>query len=121
MTDLLLTRVVLPLGSAVALVALTWVLLRRDAPLGAFLAVLLAVPLALIQLCASVRITGWHNLMHSSFIYQIERGGGVPENPLMAGEPLRYYYGQHWLLAQVMRVVPLAPVADSVRRSWRWK
>jgi hypothetical protein len=109
MTALLLTRVVLPLGGAVALVALTWVLLRRDAPLGAFLAALLAVPLGLIQLCASVRITGWHNLMHSSFVYQIERGGGVPENPLMAGEPLRYYYGQHWLLAQVMRVVPLAP------------
>ncbi len=109
MTDLLMTRLVLPMGGAVVLVALTWVLLRRNAPLWVFLAVLLAVPLALVQLRASVRITGWHNLMHCSFVYQIERGGGVPENPLMAGEPLRYYYGQHWLLAQLMRVVPLAP------------
>jgi hypothetical protein len=109
MIDRLLFHIGLPLAAAVAVVALCWVLLRRDAPLWAFLALLLVTPLALLQLSPDVRITGWHNLMHTSFVYQIERGGGVPENPLMAGEPLRYYYGQHWLLTQVMRVVPLAP------------
>ena len=28
---------------------------------------------------------------------------------MMAGERLYYYYGEHWLLAQLMRVLPLAP------------
>jgi hypothetical protein len=109
MFELLLTRVVLPLSAAAAIVALAWVLLRRDAPMWVFLVVLLAAPLALLQLSSSVRVIGWHNLLHSSFVYQIGRGVGAPENPMMAGERLYYYYGEHWLLAQLMRVVPLAP------------
>jgi hypothetical protein len=109
MFELLLTRVVLPLSAAAAIVALAWVLLRRDAPMWTFLVLLLAAPLALLQVFSNVRIIGWHNLLHCSFVYQAERGGVRPENPMMAGEPLRYYYGEHWLLAQLMRIVPLAP------------
>src|SRR5271165_1329649 len=109
MIDKLIYAVALPLSAAVVIVALTWVLLHRNAPMGTFLVLLLVVPLGLLQLSSNVRIHSWHTLSHSSIVYQIERGGVRPENPLMAGEPLRYYFGEHWLMAELLRIVPLAP------------
>jgi hypothetical protein len=58
---------------------------------------------------ADWRAASHHGFFHHAVVYQIFEHGVPPENPLFAGEPLRYYYGLHLLLAAVMRVVPLAP------------
>jgi len=52
----------------------------------------------------------FHGLMHSSFVYECLLRGVPPENPLMAGEPLRYMYGLHYFIAAIMRVIPINPL-----------
>jgi hypothetical protein len=84
-------------------------LIRRDAPIWALVLSVVALPIALVRSFAWVRIQGWHGLMHDSIVYRIYESGVPPENPLMAMEPLRYAYGEHFLIAILMRVIPLAP------------
>ncbi len=58
---------------------------------------------------ADWRTASHHGFFHHAIVYQIFAHGVPPENPLFAGEPLRYYYGLHIALAAVMRLVPLDP------------
>lgn len=53
--------------------------------------------------------TLFHSFMHYSFVHEVFLRGLLPENPLMAGEPLRYMYGVHVLAAWVMHWLPLSP------------
>jgi hypothetical protein len=53
--------------------------------------------------------TLFHSFMHISFVYECFLRGIPPENPLMSGEPLRYMYGVHAVIAWVMKVVPISP------------
>ncbi|HEX5438105.1 MAG TPA: hypothetical protein VFW98_13145 [Gemmatimonadaceae bacterium] len=92
--------------SAALVVAVLYLLLRFNAPMWTFLVPILAlVPPQFDQNWA----TYWHGLMHTSIVYAIYERGLPPQNPLMAGVPLRYMYGHHALIAWLMRVVPISP------------
>jgi hypothetical protein len=53
--------------------------------------------------------TLFHSFLHISIVYESFLRGLPPENPLMAGEPLRYMYGVHAAIAWLMRLVPVSP------------
>jgi hypothetical protein len=56
-------------------------------------------------------VVGWHAFMHASPIYQImERGGVPPEDPLYAGEALRYPWVEFWLTALGARGTGVSPI-----------
>jgi hypothetical protein len=99
-------RVGIGVAYAVATTALLYVLLRFNVPmwLGA-----LALLLPLLPQLGAPWASYWHGFMHSSIVYEIFERGSPPENPLMVGEPLRYMYGHHVLLAWLMRVIPISP------------
>jgi hypothetical protein len=93
-------------GLAVAIVTILQLMLRFRAALWLF--ALLPMLILLPQLDPRWA-TYWHGFMHSSIVYQIYDRGSPPENPLMAGEPLRYMYGHHAAIAWLMRIVPISP------------
>jgi hypothetical protein len=53
--------------------------------------------------------TLFHSFLHYSITWQMYLRPLPPENPLMAGEPLRYMYGVHLAVAWLMRVLPVSP------------
>jgi hypothetical protein len=60
-------------------------------------------------------LVGWHAFMHTAPIYQImQRGGGVPEEPLYAGGALRYPWVEHWLVAKLSLVTGLDPITQTL-------
>ncbi len=91
---------------AVALALVLYVLVRVHAPLWTFLLPLVVVVVPQLR---PEWATYWHGFMHSSLVYAIVERGIPPQNPLMVGEPLRYMYGHHVLIAWLMRVVPISP------------
>ncbi|HET7585057.1 MAG TPA: hypothetical protein VFK13_09120 [Gemmatimonadaceae bacterium] len=93
-------------GWAIAIVAVLLVLLRLRAPL--WTCVLPLVLFAWPQ-WTSAWATYWHGFMHSSMVYEIVERGVPPQNPLMVGEPLRYMYGHHALIAWIMHLIPISP------------
>ncbi len=104
-------RALLPL--VVALLASCWVAwaLRRRGR--RWTLILLVVAPALTPLNALWRDNAYHALMHASIVYQIADYGLAPENPLLAGEPLRYPYLQHWIAAFAYRGLGLSPGATA--------
>jgi len=55
------------------------------------------------------REAGFHGFMHASYVYAIMEQGLPPEDPLFAGEPLRYPYLLNGLLAQCLLRVAITP------------
>lgn len=91
---------------AVAGVLAVCLLLWRKAPLWAYAPLLLFFALPQFQ---PRFFTLFHSFLHYSITYEIYLRGLSPENPLMAGEPLRYMYGVHALIAWIMHVLPISP------------
>jgi hypothetical protein len=56
-----------------------------------------------------VRIVSVHGLIHTGIVYQILNGGLPPDNPLLAGQPLRYPWGFHACAAAVCRMFQVSP------------
>lgn len=94
------------IGCAVLGVAVVCLLLRLDAPLKAYLPLLLFFGLPQFQ---ERFYTLFHSFLHYSITYEVFYRGLGPENPLMAGEPLRYMYGVHVLVAWLMKLLPISP------------
>lgn len=94
--------------AAVAAAVIFALLLRLRRPLP-WLLLLALLPVLLLELDAGWRSSSFHGLMHASIVYELLERGPPPGNPLLAGTPLRYPYAHHWLIAQVMRAVPLPP------------
>ena len=101
-----------------------------DAGVGVVLAVLLAVAIvaairskhavlwvgclfvglvALVLANSNWRNFSHHGAMHSSIVYEILERGTPPDMPLVAGERIQYFYLFHLIVANLMRVIPLAP------------
>ncbi len=76
------------------------------------LLVLMAAP-ALTALDPLWRNNAYHALMHASIVYQIADRGPFPENPILAGEPLRYPYLQHRAAAFAYQMFELSPGATA--------
>ncbi|MGB0712761.1 MAG: hypothetical protein ACPGUC_04295 [Gammaproteobacteria bacterium] len=60
---------------------------------------LFALPCLALLLDTDILYGTWHANLHASVVNSIIQSGIPPENPLLAGEPLRYPYGQHILVA----------------------
>jgi hypothetical protein len=75
-------------------------LLRRyDRPWALY--VLAILPVVLVYLLVpNQRVYGNHGLMHLSFVYSV-MNGIPPESPVMAGEPLLYFWAHHLLVGNV--------------------
>ncbi len=56
-----------------------------------------------------LRIYSKHGLFHASVLYRLSELGVPPDNPLLAGEPLRYHWGYELIGAAVSRVAGLPP------------
>lgn len=56
-----------------------------------------------------LRIYSKHGLFHASVLYRLSELGVPPDNPLLAGEPLRYHWGYELFGAAVSRVAGLPP------------
>lgn len=56
-----------------------------------------------------LRIFSKHGLFHASVLYRISELGVPPDNPLLAGEPLRYHWGYELLGAAVSRAGGMPP------------
>jgi len=88
-------------------VAAVWLCVRREA--GPWiLAAVLALPILSVYMNQGYREVGRHGFMHASYVYGIALHGLPPEDPLMAGETLRYPYLHQWLLVLAMKVVPFS-------------
>lgn len=94
-------------GAGAAALALRQVLRAGVHP--AWVATGLLLPVAWILGDENWRIHSHHGLLHSAIVYAILDRGAPPENPLLAGHALGYPFGHHWLLANLMRAVPVAP------------
>src|SRR5438128_828903 len=96
--DVLQVLICLGLGAAFTFVAYAIIALGSRAWA---VAVAFAIPVALIFLDGSYRDSNWHGFMHSGIVYGIFDGGSRPyEDPIMAGQPLRYPWLHHWLIAK---------------------
>lgn len=91
---------------AVAAAAAVCLLLWRGARPWAFAPLLLFFGLPQFQ---TSFYTLFHSFLHYSITWQVYLRPLPPENPLMAGEPLRYMYGVHLAVAWLMRVLPVSP------------
>ncbi|MEO2048077.1 MAG: hypothetical protein ABGX16_16095 [Pirellulales bacterium] len=89
-------------------VAIFIVLLRQDRPMWLML-LLLLVPVIIASADINLQVISAHGFMHASIVYELDQRGVPPENPLLAGEPLHYPYGHHYLISQLIHVLPVAP------------
>ena len=91
------------LALGVVMAALRWQLH------GFWLALLAGLPLVLLLLDTEFRIYSFHGFVHTSYVYRLMEGGLPPTDPLLAGEPLRYAWGLHALVAAASHVLRLTP------------
>jgi hypothetical protein len=56
-----------------------------------------------------VRLVSVHGLIHTGIVYQILNGGLPPDNPWLAGQPLRYPWGFHACVAAICRTFQITP------------
>ena len=92
---------------AIMFVGLLFLMLRLGVPLWVFVLIMLVLVSAVNVLPEYPVI--WHGFMHLSIVYEIFERGLPPENPLMIGEPLRYMWSHHALIAWLMKLVPWSP------------
>jgi hypothetical protein len=72
-------------------------------------------PPAVAVFSTQFNFVGWHVFMHVAPIYQImERGLGVPEEPLYAGAPMRYPWVEHWLIAKLALLTGANPITQTL-------
>ena len=88
-------------------VVLGAILLFRLSPKCVLLLLLALVTAVLLD--EAWRIHSHHGLLHASIVYSLVDGGAPPESPFLAGVALGYPYGQHRLLAEIVRLLPVAP------------
>lgn len=63
---------------------------------------------------STVTLWGFHGQMHWAFSLATLRSwlpGGLPEDPVFAGQPLMYPWTAHWVYAQIARLVGCTPMA----------
>ena len=70
---------------------------------------ILALALVMAYQDAQLALMSNHGLMHTSIVYELANRGAPPENPLLAGEPLYYPYGHHYLINALMPLTSLSP------------
>ena len=83
-------------------------LVRRAAPIWLAVAILVLPALVLLGDFQRQQISA-HGLLHASIVYSIHERGLPAEHPLLAGQPLRYPYLHHWLVAIVAAVLDVPP------------
>ena len=96
------------IAGALAFALLVAVLARRRLPAWC-VGALFITPVVFLLADENFRIFSYHGLTHYSIVYGLIERGPPPTIPLLAGEPLFYPYGLHYLIAQAMRLIPLAP------------
>lgn len=73
---------------------------------GAIVAMMAGVALVSTQF----DLVGWHGFMHGAPLLRMLDGAPLPpEDPLFAGQALRYPWVEHWLMALLARVTGLNP------------
>ena len=70
---------------------------------------ILVAPVVVLLADTTVRVVSHHGLMHASIVYSLREGGFPAENPIWAGETLRYPHGLHLVIAGLTRAFPIAP------------
>ncbi len=93
---------------ALALSAAVSLMVRRQTSIWA-LAALLVLPVAVLFSLPDWRMFSWHGWLHFSIVYDIFERGVPPSFPLLAGYDLKYPYAFHFVVAQLLKVIPLAP------------
>jgi hypothetical protein len=79
---------------------------KRARFLGAFGVFVFA---AVYGLNPNERIVSGHGFLHIGVVFQCFNGAWPPTNPLLAGEPLLYPWGHHFLVALLCRVLNTTP------------
>jgi hypothetical protein len=68
------------------------------------------VPVLLVYLLnPGFRVYSFHSFMHGGIIYQILNGNVPPNDPVVAGFPVRYPWGPHLLAAWISKAVRVSP------------
>jgi hypothetical protein len=98
---------VLLLAGAGALVLTLW--MRSQLPGWVLLPLALAAAFLPPLLSKDLRYVDVHGFLHASYVYALMNRGLPPEDVLMAGEPLRYPWAQHYLTALVCRAAAVSP------------
>ncbi|HEY2775246.1 MAG TPA: hypothetical protein VGK20_14455 [Candidatus Binatia bacterium] len=91
--------------------AVTVVQARRRSFAPALLGAILVSLMAVVALASTqFDLVGWHGFMHGSPMLRMLDGGPVPpEDPLFAGQALRYPWIDQWLMASIGRACGIAP------------
>jgi hypothetical protein len=75
-----------------------------------FLLFLGVLPVLLIYAVNSNnRVYSYHGLDHASLVYQLANGAIPPTHPFLAGYPLRYHWGYHFLAAMCTKAFDMSP------------
>jgi hypothetical protein len=75
-----------------------------------FLALALILPLVWVYLAGpNNRIYSFHGFVHVAISNQAAQGIIPPGHPFLAGEPLLYHWGYHWLGAWTGRILSVTP------------
>lgn len=93
---------------AVLIAAVIWFLARRRAPVW-LLGLVLFTPVVILLANPNWRLFSHHSFMHWSIVYDIFERGLPPSLPLAAGVELKYAYGFHIMVAELMKFIPVAP------------
>ena len=99
-----LSGMALAAAFAIAVVMAAW---RGAHPV--WLIAVIGAPILVLLAMPDWRLFNVHGLMHASIVFEIYERGLPPEMPLVAGAPLQYFYGIHFVVAAVMKLVPLSP------------
>jgi hypothetical protein len=93
---------------AAATLAVLMLSVRWQLP-GSWLALLAGLPLVVLLLDTEFRIYSFHGFVHTSVVYRLMAGELPPSDPLLAGEPLRYAWALHALIAGAASLLRLTP------------
>ena len=75
-----------------------------------WVALIVTLPLAAVYLAgANNRIYSFHGFVHTAITYQISNGAVPPGHPFLAGQPLFYHWGFHFLGAGVSALLRISP------------